>query len=273
MKATTPAGITEQVRRFADSLVPGAAPVRVQFAAMTPPGVVDECYENVGAVVRSSGGQALLGWTIWEAPGVFLEATFHAVWRGDDGELLDPTPKADGELITLFVPDPNAVDAGGVTPSRHWPLADWKEVADYIDVCRKIDELKREYHPDVCEAPEEITASLFDRKKQLTDAIDRLQYRETAFEKLLIGVTLSEAEAVGRLSASAADVEASIALARHSAARGDFASAFATLIEVAELGVRQATGVRDTFLVLFNSCGDEALVSDFRRRLTMLLYR
>src|SRR5690606_38447056 len=104
-------------------------------------------YENVAAVVQRQGGRALLGWTIWEWPGILLEAISHAVWEREDGELSDPTPKADGEATTLFLPDRNALDSGGVVLAQHWPLTDWPEVAAYIDVCRRIGEAQQQYHP------------------------------------------------------------------------------------------------------------------------------
>jgi len=271
MPLTTPAEMTEQIRQFSDSLVPGAVPVWVSFDPSTS-GTVDECYENVTEVVRNRGGRSLLGWTIWEWPGVLLEAISHAVWEGDDGELLDPTPKVDGEQSTVFVPDRNASDDGGVTLARHWPLSDWTEIAEYIEVCRKIGEAQQQYHPVYGGVPNEIWGPLLRRKEDLAAAINRKQTSKLANDRLFNGLALSESEALSRYSASPADIEASTALARHLASRSDFHSAFGTLIKTAELDSKRASEVRETFLQLFEACEDQEMVNDFRCQLAMRLY-
>lgn len=270
MPMTTPTEITDQIRQFSESLVPGAVPTFVRFDPSTS-GAVDECYDNVAALVQNRGGSSLLGWTIWEWPGVLLEAISHAVWERDDGELLDPTPKADGEKTTLFVPDRNATDDGGVTLARHWPLNDSPEVAHYIDVCREIGKAQQKYYPVYGGVPSEVWGPLLSRKDALAEAINRRQANEQAQKGILNGLALSESEAEGRFSASPADVEASIALARHLASRGDFGSAFRTLVKTAELDKRRASEVRETFLQLFEACENKETVNDFRRQLAMLL--
>jgi hypothetical protein len=271
MVMTTPAGITDQVRQFCNELVPGATPVWVQFDPLTA-GKVDECYENVAAVVQRQGGRSLLGWTIWEWPGVLLEAISHAVWERADEELLDPTPKSDGEETTLFLPDRTAIDTGGVVLARHSPLTDRPEVAEYIDVCRKIGEAQQQYHPVYGGVPDEVWGPLLRQKEALAAAINQRQAREAARSGLTGDVAITESEAASRCSASPGDVEASIALSRHLASRGDFGSAFSTLIQPAELGKQRASQVRETFLRLFEAFDDQPTVSEYRRQLSMLLY-
>lgn len=72
-------------------------------------GITGRCFDNVSRCVERAGGQACIGWAIWEWPGVFIEAERHCVWRTPAGELLDITkPKGDCRSI-LFQPDPAGV--------------------------------------------------------------------------------------------------------------------------------------------------------------------
>jgi hypothetical protein len=64
----------------------------------------DQCFENVPLIVRRHGGSAQHGWLLREQPTIFVEGRFHAVWRRPDGELIDVTPRADGQTEILFLP-------------------------------------------------------------------------------------------------------------------------------------------------------------------------
>lgn len=63
------------------------------------------CHANVTDAMLVGGGAAVTGWTVWETPGVLLEGEFHVVWSSPAGELVDVTPKPDGEARILFVRD------------------------------------------------------------------------------------------------------------------------------------------------------------------------
>lgn len=52
-----------------------------------------DCFLTVEKQVALLGGECVIGWAIWETPGVFMEAEFHAVWRTPEGELVDITPR------------------------------------------------------------------------------------------------------------------------------------------------------------------------------------
>ena len=97
---TTPEVITPDIKEFSRELK-SQPPEYVQVVPLLS-GRIGRCWENVGAVVRQNRGQRRYGWTIWERSGLFLTAEFHAVWRTADGELVDVTPKADGEHRVLF---------------------------------------------------------------------------------------------------------------------------------------------------------------------------
>lgn len=270
MSMTTPIEITYHIRQFGLSLVPAAVPLFVPFDPSLS-GIVDNCFDNVAKLVKYYGGRSLLGWTIWEWPGVLLEATFHAVWEREDGELLDPTPKADGENTTLFVPDRNATDDGGVTLSRHYPLTDWPEVTQYIEVCKKIGQVQQSYQPKYGGVPDEVWEQVLSARSDIWDAIENRQERDHTQKALLNSLALSEREAEIRFLSSPADVEASIALARYLASRSDFGLAFETLLKTAELDRLRALEVRETLLQLFEACENHEMVNDFRRQLSMLL--
>jgi hypothetical protein len=51
-------------------------------------------------------GSAVVGWAIWESPGVFIEAEFHAVWRSPEGQLIDIALRSRSFTNIVFLPDP-----------------------------------------------------------------------------------------------------------------------------------------------------------------------
>jgi hypothetical protein len=67
------------------------------------------CFDNVYKQVQCMGGEACVGWAIWEWPGVFIEAERHCVWRRTDGALVDITPPPGKDPRILFQPDPAGV--------------------------------------------------------------------------------------------------------------------------------------------------------------------
>ena len=105
-KETTPGSVTEVIRQFCrDNIGIAANPVFVPVRANLDY-VPGECYDNVAAQVRTQSGRAQQGWVIWEIKGVCLDAEHHTVWVSPNGELIDVTPKLDGENTVLFLPDP-----------------------------------------------------------------------------------------------------------------------------------------------------------------------
>ena len=70
------------------------------------------CFFCVRERVRRDGGRIQLGWSIWEWPGVYLEAERHAVFAPADGSpWLDISPAPVPEITTrLFLPDDAAAE-------------------------------------------------------------------------------------------------------------------------------------------------------------------
>lgn len=63
------------------------------------------CFSIVKDRVTREGGEAIIGWAIWEWPKVIIEAEFHCVWRNSDGEILDITPRDPPIKRILFIED------------------------------------------------------------------------------------------------------------------------------------------------------------------------
>ena len=120
---TTPVRISEQVVRFCKRLDPRQTPI---FVPVIPSlGIrADHCFYDVQRKVRVEGGRVQYGWTIWEKPGVLLEAEFHAIWVSPNNELIDVTPKVDGEQQILFLPDTDRVWEGEMVDNVRFLLLD-----------------------------------------------------------------------------------------------------------------------------------------------------
>jgi len=101
---TTPIAISPDIIAFCESLK-ADAPVYVQVQS-DPDGMFGFCNVGVLEKTKADGGTIRYGWCIWEYPGVWLIAEFHAVWVNPTGALIDITPKPDGETCIVFAGDP-----------------------------------------------------------------------------------------------------------------------------------------------------------------------
>jgi len=99
----TPPVITEPIqtlcRELDASQEPGYVPVRQSRGSKSL-----ECFVNVRRKVAKDGGRIQFGWTIWEWPGVMIEAERHANWISPRGNEIDITPKPSGISEILFLP-------------------------------------------------------------------------------------------------------------------------------------------------------------------------
>lgn len=131
VKTTTPPEITRAVRRLIETVVPGGEAV---YLSVQPEAdaVVNECFPNVEAKIARAGGRMLCGWQLWEWPHVLVEAEFHAAWVSPEGEMVDITPKPQGETLVLFVPDERRCYDGVAIDNVRMPLRDDQLIRHFI---------------------------------------------------------------------------------------------------------------------------------------------
>ena len=115
----TPADISEPILSLCHEIVPNSAPEYVDVLPLLG-APANECFVLVEDQARNAGGESVIGWALWELPGLFIEAEFHAVWRNPDGEMVDISPKTRQTQRILFLPDPSArYDGRQVNNLRH----------------------------------------------------------------------------------------------------------------------------------------------------------
>ena len=91
-KPVTPAGVGTSLHALIEELVPSGQPVYVDVVPLKNASAND-CFIHVPERVQAEGGSQVLGWSLWELPGVFVEAEAHSVWLSPIGEYLDIAPK------------------------------------------------------------------------------------------------------------------------------------------------------------------------------------
>lgn len=106
VRSTTPrAPYSPVVRELCRRLAPAGALVPLPFRLLDCRYEAGRCHANVLHRVREAGGERVFGWLLWEQRGVIAEGEFHSVWRAPSGELVDITPRVDGERRVAFLPD------------------------------------------------------------------------------------------------------------------------------------------------------------------------
>ncbi len=100
---------------------------------------INECFSIVPEYIEKHGGSQVIGWAIWEWPGVLLEAEFHCVWKSPSGELVDLSPKPFTDISHIsFLPDLKAKYDGRQVNNRRRPLTDSLLVRRFIDACNQL---------------------------------------------------------------------------------------------------------------------------------------
>ncbi|MBU1447566.1 MAG: zinc chelation protein SecC [Gammaproteobacteria bacterium] len=127
----TPAEVGRELASLCASLAPNVEPIYVS-AKPIEGAPKNECFPLVEAIVSQEGGMVLLGWSLWEFPGVFVEAELHAVWSSPTGELIDVTPKNHPVGRILFLPSNNAVYSGRQTNNIRRALSNDPCVTEYF---------------------------------------------------------------------------------------------------------------------------------------------
>ena len=119
-------------RSLADS-----SPVSVPLQPLSdaPP---NECFHVVKQHIAVNGGRQVFGWSIWEWPGVYLEAEFHSIWETPDGILIDVTPKQIHSDAITFLHEPKKQYEGRQVNNVRKPLVDSLTVRKFIEANNRI---------------------------------------------------------------------------------------------------------------------------------------
>lgn len=135
MLAASPSA--SHVLRFCRFVVKRQKPVAVPLKPM-PGQAQRDCFAIVEKQVARLGGERLLGWAIWELPGVFLQAEFHAVWRSPSGEIVDLTPRPFPCRSSTFVRDPHREYEGRQVDNIRQPLVSDVDVFHFLLLERRM---------------------------------------------------------------------------------------------------------------------------------------
>lgn len=131
-RETTPRRITSPIKRLCKKLVADGMPGFVPVLA-APSAKPNAAHENVEDTIQVNSGQHAPGWLIWEIRGVLLNAERYTCWRSPEGDLVDVSPKPDGEKRILFLEGPDPWDGSRVCPTTY-ALVDDEPVKNYIKI-------------------------------------------------------------------------------------------------------------------------------------------
>jgi hypothetical protein len=141
-----PVQVTQEIEKFCAEVAPGQTPVYVPVKPEVGAGI-NRCHVNVQRQVHAHGGQPVYGWIIWQSS-VLLHAEFHCNWMTPAGDVIDITPKTDGETAILFLPDPARQWAGRLVPSRRQPRRNSPLLSRIVAVMEQADQIVARYTPN-----------------------------------------------------------------------------------------------------------------------------
>jgi hypothetical protein len=102
---TTPKKISKRVKKFISTIGDIGEPEYLTFTCSSERYLSKHCLSNCEAESHFSGCPIVYGWIVWEDKQLrFIEAEFHAVMKRNNKHV-DITPRVDGEVRVLFVPD------------------------------------------------------------------------------------------------------------------------------------------------------------------------
>jgi hypothetical protein len=83
--------------------------ILLEVEVAPPPGFpIGQCWYNCIEHSLKNEGQIVYGWLFWEINYKYYVAQHHAIWRSENGALIDLTPNAVGAKKVLFMPDDRA---------------------------------------------------------------------------------------------------------------------------------------------------------------------
>lgn len=142
---TTPSGINKHVRALRDRIASPFEPLFVGVKTRADARSA-ECFEATAKHVVEFGGSSVVGWQVWEWPGILIEGEFHAVWKNPDGVLLDVSRKDEGEQQILFIPDPRFSHTGETIDSIRIPIGKNPKIKQLISMKERFYRLFKEVH-------------------------------------------------------------------------------------------------------------------------------
>lgn len=122
---------SDHVLAFCEEVAPGSA-LAVVPCLQEPGAAMADCFVTVADKVRAEGGDSVIGWAIWEAPGKLIEAEFHAVWRQPSGALLDVAARPMFVPSITFLADPGRTYKGQQVDNVRRPLSRDPRVRELI---------------------------------------------------------------------------------------------------------------------------------------------
>jgi hypothetical protein len=129
-----PETIDKNVRRLAQKVGSKEDPFYIDVIT-EPYAINSECFAAVEEKIKRDQGSLQIGWQLWEMPGVFIEAEFHAVWMSPDGTLIDIKPKTEQIKKILFIPDSKTKYDGARIDNVRLNISGNRLVDDYIRLC------------------------------------------------------------------------------------------------------------------------------------------
>jgi hypothetical protein len=129
-----PETIDKNVQRLAQKVGSEENPLYIEVITESY-AIKNECIAAVEEKIKRDNGSRQLGWQIWEMPGVFIEAEFHAVWMSPNGTLIDIKPKTEQIKKILFIPDSKVKYDGSRIDNIRLNISGNRLVDDFIRIC------------------------------------------------------------------------------------------------------------------------------------------
>jgi hypothetical protein len=103
----------------------------------------EDSFEVVASHVAAQGGELVSGWIVVECEGLFLEAMPRAVWRGEDGQLVDLSTSPLKE--NLFIAGASCPEDGPL-PNKFKQLSEHPYVTAWVHLRREEDTFQKRFY-------------------------------------------------------------------------------------------------------------------------------
>lgn len=145
-RETTPSGVTDKIMELCGGILADAESVYIPVVAQKW-SLPSECFPNVECMVREQGGQQVNGRVVWQWMNIIVEVEIRSVWRSPEGELIDITPRANGEREILFLHDAGMVYSGQSIGNVKLAINGLPLAAELVDFGDRIDAVMCSYKP------------------------------------------------------------------------------------------------------------------------------